>query len=154
MKINAAFLKSLLLATPIIFTLPAVAKPQGKTAPAPAASEEAKAEGEEAEPTIPGLSVPRKSGNGYIGVTIEGSGFKLAFYDAKKKPVPCDVARATARWRPHYKTTEEFKTLTPSGDGMTLVSSDVRPPYNFKLFLTLLSEDGQALESYSLDFHE
>lgn len=154
MKINAAFLKSLLLAAPFVFSLPAMAKPQGKTAPAPAPAEEAKSEGTEEEATIPGYSVERKNGKGYLGLTMEGNGFKLSFYDAKKKPVACDVARATARWRTNYKTSEEFKTLLPSGDGMTLVSPDVKPPYNFKLvFLTLLSEDGEVLESYSFAFH-
>lgn len=154
MKINAAFLKSLLLVTPLVFALPLSAKPQGKTTPAPAAKEEAKAEGEEAEPTIPGYSMARRNASGgFIGLTMDGNGFKLSFYDAKKKPAPCDVARATARWRTNYKTSEEFKTLLPSGDGMTLVSSDVKPPYNFKLvFLNLLSEDGTVLESYSFAF--
>jgi hypothetical protein len=152
MKINAALAKTLLLVASTGMVLPMLAKPPAKPAPAPAQQEEtAKADGEEPEPTIPGVSAPRANG-GFIGIEIAGGGFKLSFYDKKKKQVDCDVARAAARWKPNYTIVQERSILNPSGDGKTLVSSDVRPPYNFKLHLTLLSEDDKAVESFTLDF--
>src|SRR5882757_10913630 len=141
MKINAALAKSLLLVVSAGMVVPILAKPPAKPGPAPAKQEDtAKPEGDEPELTIPGVSVPRANG-GFIGITIDDSGFKLSFYDKKKKPVDCDVARATARWKPNYKIGEERRVLNPSGDGKTLTSTPVRPPYQFKLYLTLLSED-------------
>jgi len=153
MKINAALAKTLLLATSMGMVMPLLAKPPAKPAPAPAKQQEtAKPEGEEAEGTIEGISAPRKNG-GFIGITIDDSGFKLSFYDKKKKQVDCDVARAAATWQPKYRIPDERRVLTPSGDGKTLTSTPVRPPYNFKLRLTLLSADDQAVETFVLDFH-
>ena len=152
MKINASLAKSLLWVAAFGLALPTLAKPPAKSAPAPAKQEEtAKAEGDEPEPTIPGISVARKNG-GFIGIEIADGGFKLSFYDAKKKQVPYDVARATARWNPSYKKGDERRVLNPSGDGKTLTSAAVRAPYLFKLYVTLLSEDDQAVESFVIDF--
>lgn len=153
MKSNAALVKSLLLIAPLALLVPLQAKPQGKVVSPQAPAAAAKDDSAEADVTLPGTVLVRPNGKGFLSLTIEGNGFKLAFYDAKKKQIPCDVAKAAARWRPNYKTTEDRKILLPSSDGKTLESSDVRPPYNFKLFLTLLSEDGQAVESYgNIDF--
>ena len=154
MKINAALAKTLLLVASTGMVMPMLAKPPAKTAPAPAKQEEtAKVEGEEAEPTIPGVSVKRAKG-GYIGIAIDSNGVVLSFYDEKKKPVDCDVAQATVRWKPKSTIAEERRILNPSGDGKTLTSTTaVRPPFNFKLYLTLLSADGQVAESFSsIDF--
>jgi hypothetical protein len=150
MKINASLAKSLLLATSFGLALPMLAQPPAKPAPAKP-GETAK---EEAEPVIPGMTLTRKNGD-FIGLELADGNFKLSFYDKKKKPIPCDVAQATARWNPSYKKGDERRVLNPSGDGKTLISNPpvVRPPYNFKLFLTLLSEDGQAVESFpAIDF--
>ncbi len=152
MKINAALAKSLLLAASVGMVVPLLAAPPAKPAPskpAPAKQEEiAKPEGETPEATIPGISAPRAKG-GFIGIEVDESGFKLSFYDKDKKQVDCDVARATARWDPSYKVGVERRVLNPSGDGKTLTSTPVRPPYNFRLFLTLLNENGEAVESFS-----
>jgi len=151
MKINAALAKSLLLAASTSLVLPMLAKPPAKAVPAAAKQEEtAKPDGEEPEAVIEGVSAARANG-GFIGVTLADSGF-MAFYDAKKKPVDSDVSRAAARWKPNYKIGEERRMLNPSGDGKTLTSSPVRPPYNFKLYLTLLGENDQAVESFVMDF--
>jgi hypothetical protein len=116
----------------------------------------------EKEPVIPGIVIPRTNG-GYLGLTLENSNFKLSFYDAKKKPVTVDVARATARWPVHYKTTEERTVLNPTPDNLALIANKfVRPPYVFKLYLTLLKgEEGTAedsaaasAESYTIDFQQ
>jgi hypothetical protein len=153
MKINAVLAKSLLLVVSAGLGVPMMAKPPAKPAPAAAQQEEtAKPEGEEPEPTIPGVSAARANG-GFIGITVDGGGFKLAFYDAKKKPVECDVARAAAHWKSKTIIGEERRVLNPSGDGKTLISAAVRPPYNFKLYLTLLSADDQVVESFIIDFN-
>ena len=149
MKINAAFAKSLLLVSSLGLVLPMLAKPPAKPAPAVQGGT-AKPEGEEPEATIPGVSAPRANG-GFIGITVDASGFKLAFYDSKKKPVDCDVAHAAAHWKAHYTVVEQHCILNPSGDGKTLTSPPVRPPYNFKLYLTLLSEDDTAIQTFTLD---
>ena len=135
-------------AASIGLAMPMLAKPPAKPAPAPAKQEEtAKPAGEEPESTIPGVSAPRKSG-GFIGITVDASGFTLSFYDAKKKPVACDVARASVRWKPDYKIGDEHRVLSPSGDGKTLTSAAVRAPYNFRFTLVLLNENGDAVESF------
>jgi hypothetical protein len=146
MKINAALAKSLLLVTSFGLALPVLAQAPAKPAPAKQA-EIAKEE----EPVIPGLAVARKNG-GFIGLELADGGFKISFYDEKKKPIPCDVARATIRWNPNNKKGDERRILNLSGDGKTLVSNPpvVRPPYIFKLYLTFLSEDGQAVESFPM----
>jgi hypothetical protein len=116
----------------------------------------------EKEPVIPGIVISRTNG-GYLGLTLENSNFKLSFYDAKKNPAKIDVARATARWPVHYKTTEERTVLNPTPDNLALIANKfVRPPYVFKLYLTLLkgeegtAEDGAAAsaESYTIDFQQ
>jgi hypothetical protein len=128
--------------------VPMFGKPPAKPAPAPAKQEEiAKPEGEAPEATIPGVSAPRAKG-GFIGVEVSENGFKLSFYDNEKNPIDCDVARAAIRWNPSYKVGEERRILNPSGDGKTLVSPPVRPPFNFRFFLTLLGENGEAVESF------
>ncbi len=147
MKINAALAKSLLLAASVGMVMPLLAKPPAKAAPAPAKQGEIAKTDETPEATIPGVSAPRAKG-GFIGIEVNDSGFKLSFYDKDKKAVDCDVARAAVRWKPDYKIGEERRVLNPSGDGKTLVSTPVRPPYNFRFSLTLLSENGEAVESF------
>jgi hypothetical protein len=112
----------------------------------------------EEEPIIPGIVISRTNG-GNLGLTLENSNFKLSFYDAKKKPAKVDVARATARWQAQYKVVDERAVLNPTPDGLALSSNKfVRPPYVFKLYLTLLSEgvegEGTAAETYVIDFRQ
>jgi hypothetical protein len=107
------------------------------------------------EPKIPGLTIVRAKG-GFLGLVVENSNFKLSFYDGKKKPVPVDVTRATARWPVHYTVYDERTVLNPSADGMALTSTKfVRPPYQFKLYLTLITEgSSEAPEDYVIDFSQ
>lgn len=127
------------------------AKPAG-----PAKAQEKKA----VEPKIEGIAVPRPDGT-FLGVSLENGTFKLSFYDKQKKKMPPDVPRAAARWNPSNKAGSDRVILNPSADGQALVGNKpVRPPYVFKLYLTLLkptpgpgSGDGeQATESYVVDF--
>ena len=124
-------------------TATAPAKAEKKTAPAAAK--------EEPEGHIAGIAVPRSSG-GFLGLEIVGGNFKLSFYDAKKKPVPVDVARAAARWDNKQKLGSDFTVLNPASDNLSLVGAKfVRPPYTFIVFLTLLNEAGEGVESYPIN---
>ena len=107
------------------------------------------------ELTIPGLTIARTKG-GFLGLVLENSNFKLSFYNDKKEPLPVDVTRATARWPVHYSVYDERAVLTPTADKLALASAKfVRPPYQFKLYLTLLAEGSDtAPESYVIDFHQ
>lgn len=115
------------------------------------------------EPKIEGIVIKRSNGS-YLGLRLDGGTYKLSFYDAKKKPVAPDVTRAAARWNPNYKLGSERIILNAGSDGKSLVGSKpVRPPYAFKLYLTLLKgeaqgdgeggEGEQAVESFVIDFH-
>jgi len=116
------------------------AAPKAETAPAP---------------KIPGL-VLNRPGGGFLGLTIENGSFKLSFYDAKKKPVHVDVERAAARWPVQYKPGDERTVLLPTSDGNALLGSRfVRPPYAFKLYLSLFAAgNDSAVESYVIDYHQ
>jgi hypothetical protein len=153
MKINAAFAKSLLLIASFGLVVPIFAKPPAK--PVPAKQEEtAKAEGDEADIVIPGTVVTRKDGS-FISITVENNCFKMAFYNAKKKQVPADVARANVHWNPKNKKNEERRVLNASGDGLTLISTPpVQAPHAFKIYCNLLNENGDAVESFNTDFHD
>lgn len=106
---------------------------------------------------IEGIEIPR--GEGFLGIQIVDSTFKLTFYDAKKKPVAADVDRAALRWDPKYKVGEERVVLTRSDDGKSLSSpKNIRPPYNFKLFITLIRDAAEGRpplnETFTVDFRQ
>lgn len=102
--------------------------------------------------TIEGVTIERANGT-FLGLTLEDHKFKLSFYDEKKKPMPVDVARATARWDPKNKSGLERTVLNPGADGMALDAPKfVRPPYNFKIYLLLIKEgEGAEDESYIVE---
>lgn len=98
-------------------------------------------------PKIDGMEVAR-AGGGFLGVQIVGATFKISFYDAQKKPVAPDVARAALRWDPKYKVGKESVVLNLSEDQKSLSSPrNIRPPYQFKLFITLLKETSASEEA-------
>lgn len=152
---------------PRIVIPPDASTTKGKTAPAAKApaAEDAKAKGtatktgakKEEEPKIEGVVIAR--GKGYLGLQVAESVFKLSFYDEKKKPVAADVDKAALRWDPRNKIGEERVLLTPSEDGKALTAPKaIKPPYNFKVFMTLIKEgpDGQppANENFVVDFRQ
>jgi len=157
MKFNAGLAKSLLMAASIGMVVPLVAQtapkkaaPKGGAAkPAPAPEVPA---GEEPEIALPGAVISR-SGGGFLSLTIEGIHFKLSFYDAKKKPVDADAIRAITRWDPVNKTGQVRSILNPSGDGKSLTGNvPVRPPYVFKVYITLIGPEDAVIESHVVDF--
>jgi hypothetical protein len=158
MKPNASLLKTLLVAVSLGAAVPVAAQDDSPIATQKPGADQgasvAPGAKQEAEPKIDGIVLTRPKG-GYLGLTLEGGGFKLSFYNAKKKPAKVDVARATARWPVHYSAFDERTVLNPNADGTALTSSKyVRPPYAFKLYLSLFGADGDnAVESYVIDFH-
>jgi hypothetical protein len=94
---------------------------------------------------------------GFLGVEIVAGSFKITFYDAKKKPIAPDVSRAALRWDAKYKVGQERLVLNPDADGKSLSSpKTIRPPYNFKLFVTLIKEATEGAdpvgETHVVDF--
>ncbi len=108
---------------------------------------------DEPEPKIEGFAVERARG-GFLGVQIVDARFVVSFYDAEKKQVAPDVARAVLRWPVRYQPADERLVLNPSPDGQTLTSPRViRPPHSFRLSILLFVEgSADALESYRVDF--
>lgn len=149
MKLNTAVAKSLLMVASIVMigslaaqTAPKIVKP----APAPVVPAPA-----EEPAVIEGLEIARQGG-GYLGITVDGVRLVMKFYDAEKKPAPVNVARASARWDPVNKTGEVRSVLNAGPDGQSLVSTPVlKPPFVFKVYLTLLDADGNAVESAVAD---
>lgn len=171
MKLNAALAKSLLIAASLgvvssVFAqatdatpVPDAKKPATKTVPPkpvrPIRGKPTPAPKVETPPEIvlPGVVKPRPSG-GFLTVEVVDGKFKIGFYDAKKKQMPLPAPRGTARWRSNRKISEERTVLSPGPDGKTLMSVGfVRPPFIFKVFLTLLNEEGAAVESHVIDLN-
>jgi hypothetical protein len=128
---------------------PARAPVGAKAAPGKAAK------ADEPPATIAGLEIARGP-KGFLGLQVSGGVFQLAFYDTKKKPAKADLARAVLRWTPNYKPGTEIYVLEPSGDGQVLTSPrNVRPPYQFKLFMSLFAAGGEEpVESFVVDFRQ
>jgi hypothetical protein len=169
MMSNACLIKTLLLAASLGIAAPMLAQDAAGVPPpksvttkktdanksTPATPGAQKPAAPEPEPQIPGITIPRAKG-GFLGILVENGNFKLSFYDAKKKPAPVDVARATARWPVKYRLGDERTVLNPNGDGTVLTSGTfVRPPLVFKLYLSLFVEGrDDAAESYVIDFRQ
>lgn len=141
---------------------PAQYAPTQKIAAAPKtgatkAADKSKKEKDEPPPKIEGIEISRGE-KGFLGVQIVNATFKINFYDAKKKPMVPDVARAALRWDPKYKVGEERVVLNPAEKSLAS-PRNIRPPYNFKLFITLFKEpaegaDAVASENYVIDFRQ
>lgn len=127
---------------------------KGATPAQPAADKKA-AKKDEPPPKIEGMEIARGA-KGFLGLQVVNGVFKLSFYDEKKKPATADVARAVLRWTPNYKPGNEIYILNPGADGRSLTSDKtVRPPYTFKLFLSLFAEGAEnPVESMVVDFRQ
>jgi hypothetical protein len=104
--------------------------------------------------TIAGTPISRSVGDGWLGLELKDSTFVLTFYNAKKKPVAADKSGAVMRWSVHYQPNDERTELVPTGDPAVLASDyTVKPPYSFKLHITLLGSDPKDdVETYVIDF--
>lgn len=149
MKYPAALTKSLLMAASIGMVVPVVAQTAPKP-PQPAKPTKPVTPAPEEEPKVDGFEIKRPGG-GFLGVKAEGLRLVVKFYDEDKKPTePAKVSRASARWNPVNKTGEERTVLNMEG-GVLASPAVLRPPYTFRVFLTLLDENGTALESHVID---
>lgn len=104
---------------------------------------------------VEGIEVKR--GDGYFGVELVGGNFKITFYDKKRKVIAAPFTRAALRWPVNYRPADERAVVNVSGEGKALTSSKVvKPPYQFKLYITFLAEgadeSGAGTESYVVDF--
>ncbi len=144
MKFNAALAKSVLMAASIGLVIPVLAQTRAR---APGTKQ---GPAEEEEGVIEGVSIQRPDGS-WLGLSMEGTSFKLSFYDDKKKPVAADRSHGNVRWIPAGRSPERG-VLNRSSDGLSLVGNrPVRKPWVFKVFLTLLDDAGQATETYTVD---
>ncbi len=152
MKLNTAVMKSLLMAASIGVVVPLVV--MGQTPPPATKPAAPKKEKAEPPPKIEGITVPRANGH-FLGLTVDGVQFKLRFYNEKKKPEKADAATAAARWNPVNIKAELRAILTPTPDGMMLVSPGwVKPPLTFQVYFTLFTADGQVIETFHFDLNE
>jgi hypothetical protein len=104
---------------------------------------------------IEGTAITRPNGL-YLGLTVADGKFKLTFYDKKKKPATVDVTRGLARWANVHGPGDNRAVLNPDGAHSLVATQFVRPPYVFKIYLTLTKGDGdaaEAAETYVVDFH-
>jgi hypothetical protein len=137
--------------------IPPPAKTDAKSADKKAeAAKKSEADKKKEEPIIKGVVVSRGE-RGFLGVEIVNGTFKISFYDAKKKPIAPDVVRAALRWDAKYKVGQERLILNPDAEGKALAAPKViRPPYNFKLYITLIKEptetENPVGESHVIDF--
>jgi hypothetical protein len=105
-------------------------------------------EAEEA-PEVTGVEAQRSDGR-YLGLAVEGNAFVLRFYDEDKKETTVDVSRGVARWSSPQRAGQQRAVLNSNGKALTSPPV-VRPPLAFNAFIVLLSEDGEAIESFNFN---
>jgi hypothetical protein len=143
---------------PTTVTVPAA--PGGPSAakvanPTPAAPAKPPVKKEEPMGKITGAEIARTNGT-FLGLEVVDGVFKLSFYNKKKKPMPVDVTRATARWPNLRLPHENHSVLNPAGNAL-VGQNPVVPPFAFNVFITLLQgegDDAKAVETYMVPFHE
>lgn len=110
----------------------------------------------EASASIPGITIERREGKGFLGIEVVDYNYKLTFYDQDKKPVAADRPRALLRWASRSKSGDERYMLSVGNDPHALTSPRyVRPPYNFQLFITLLDDNPEtSTQTYAIRFQQ
>lgn len=107
---------------------------------------------EDAIPVVPGVHVLRGNGE-YVALAVENGRFVLRFLNAERRLQDRQAPRALLRWNPVGKVGESRTVLNPGEDSQLLVgTTPVKPPLNFKVNLTLIDGDDQALETLVFDF--
>lgn len=135
---------------------PAKPAPAAPAVKAKAGDKKAAPKAEEKEGKIEGQVIARANGT-FLGLTLDGGKFKLAFYDKKKKPMTVDVTRAVARWPNVHGPGDNRTVLNVGGDGKSLLGAQfVRGPYAFRLMITLLQGEGDSattVETFTVQFN-
>ncbi len=138
--------------------VPDAKKPSAPASPSAAKKDEAKKKADAKKKEvkigkIDGMEIAR--GEGFIGVQIVNGIFKLRAYNATKNPVAADFTKVALRWNVQYQKNPERTLLTPSeGVGTFASEKIVKPPYSFKLFITLIKGEGDdaPVENFTVDF--
>lgn len=86
-----------------------------------------------------GKNLERQSG-GWINFSISGARAVVRFFDPKKKPTAPDVSRGLAIFRYASKANWERTAFHVEQDAL-VSPSNVRPPHNFRVHLTLLGAE-------------
>lgn len=152
MFVRPAFLALVLVAAADSLGQPAAprAGPGATPAKTPAAAEKK----QEEVPKIDGQTIPRPNGT-FLGLQVVNGNFVLTFYDKEKKKTKVDAARATLRWPVRYQPTDERTVLNPGAASTLTSAKGVRPPLNFKVYLSLFVEGSEtATESYVVDYRD
>ena len=104
--------------------------------------------------TIPGIVIERKDQKGYLGLELEDFKYKLTFYGENKEPIKADIPRALFRWSRINRSGSERYMLSAGSEASVLTSPrNVKPPYNFRLFIVLLDDDEETKsETYVVQF--
>ena len=104
--------------------------------------------------TIPGIVIERKSKKGYLGLELVDFKYKLTFYGEDKEPIKADVPRALFRWPRKNRSGTERYLLSAGSEASVLTSPrNVKPPFNFRLFIVLLDDDEETKsETYVVQF--
>jgi hypothetical protein len=94
----------------------------------------------EPEGTVAGFAIHRANG-GWLGIEVKDQNFWMTFYNEKKKPIAADASAAVLWWTVPYQSNPERTELTASSKPSVLASAyTIRPPYAFKLHITVLSD--------------
>ena len=104
---------------------------------------------EEEAPKVKGVEAQRANG-AFLGLAVEGNSFVLRFYDKDKLEIPVDAPRGVARWSSPQKAGTQRAILNSNGKALTSPPV-VRPPFAFNAFIVLLSEDGEAIETFNFN---
>ncbi|MDX2186125.1 MAG: hypothetical protein SFV32_04260 [Opitutaceae bacterium] len=109
---------------------------------------------EDTAPVVPGVIVPRKDGR-FIALAVEDNRFVLRFLDEGRRQIEPGAVRASARWEAVGLSGEERAVLNPATDGLSLVGApNVKRPYRFKVYLSLLDENGESIENFQVDMRQ
>ena len=134
---------------PLLLALAVSLSAVGRSADEPASAGAATAAA--AEPKLEGVVIERSSG-GFLTVTMDGPKLVLSFFDAEKKQIPPDVDHAFVRIHPAGRNPLR-RTLIKMDDGLTLTHGQpLRPPWVFKLYITLVDANDKAIEEYVVDY--
>lgn len=150
MNLNAALAKSVLMSASIGLIVPVLIPTARAAAPANRVARPGEPAAEE-EGTIEGVAIARGDGR-WLGLTMDGTSFRIAFYNERKRPIAADRPNGNVRWIPSGRSPERG-VLVKASDGQSLVGNrPVRKPWVFKVFVTLLDDAGSAVETYTVDY--
>ncbi len=113
----------------------------------------AKAEVKEPVPELPavGKNIPRDAG-GWLNVEVVGTRLVIKFFDREKKPALPDMERGTVRFQ--FAAKNSKRAVLNRESDMLVTPATVRPPHNFLVLLTLLTDENrtEVTETYRFKY--